>query len=69
MCTPIRALNPEERLASEFRTELGVEINPQALRMFIRSRWRIVSGLAHAIHDAGTSSAMEAAKVESRQSA
>jgi hypothetical protein len=68
MCTPIRALNPEERLASEFRTELGVEINPQALRMFIRSRWRIVSGLAHAIHDAGTLPAAEGAKLEPRQS-
>lgn len=43
---------PEVLLASEFQKELGVEINPQALRMFIRSRWWKISGLAHSIHGA-----------------
>lgn len=41
---------PESALARELRDELGVDINPQALRIFIRSRWPTVSRLAHAIH-------------------
>jgi hypothetical protein len=42
---------PEVLLAKAFKDDLGVEINPQALRMFIRMRWIRVAGLAHAIHD------------------
>lgn len=41
----------EDLLSKLFRDDLGVEINAQALRMFIRSRWERISTLAHAIHD------------------
>ena len=50
MCEPNFEPHPEQSLAAEFQKELGVEINPQALRMFIRSRWGRVKVLAHAIH-------------------
>jgi hypothetical protein len=43
---------PEETLANLVKADLGVTINPQALRMFIRSRWARVSKAAHEIHDA-----------------
>lgn len=43
---------PEERLAKMVRDDLGVTINHQALRMFIRTRWARVSKAAHEIHDA-----------------
>ena len=42
---------PEKRLASLMYRELGVQINEQALRMFIRAHWSKVSALAHDIHD------------------
>lgn len=45
-----RPIDPEKLLAREFKDELGVDINPQALRMFIRSRWHRISTLSHAIH-------------------
>lgn len=43
---------PEIILSEMLRKDLGVEINPQALRMFLRSRWDRVSKFAHKIHDA-----------------
>jgi hypothetical protein len=43
---------PEDRIAKMVREDLGVTINPQALRMFIRTRWARVSKAAHEIHDA-----------------
>jgi hypothetical protein len=46
------AEKPEVALAGALRDELGVEVNPQALRIFIRSRWGQVCKLAHAIHEA-----------------
>lgn len=52
MCTdPQPERNPEILLAKAFKEDLGVEINPQALRMFIRMRWSRVSALAHLIHE------------------
>ena len=42
---------PEVLLSRAFKQDLNVEINPQALRMFIRSRWDRVQKLAHKIHD------------------
>lgn len=44
--------SPEILLAREFKDELGVDINPQALRIFIRMRWNRIASLAHKIHDA-----------------
>ena len=41
---------PEVLLAREMCRELGVDVNSQALRMFIRSRWSRISVLAHEIH-------------------
>jgi hypothetical protein len=42
---------PEERIATMVREDLGVTVNPQALRMFIRTRWARLSKAAHEIHD------------------
>lgn len=41
----------EQILASMFFEDLGVTIEPQALRMFIRHRFGRLSPLAHRIHD------------------
>lgn len=41
---------PEVLLAQVFLDEIGVVINPQALRVLIRSRWDRISALAHNIH-------------------
>ena len=38
--------SPEERLADALRRELGIQVNPQALRMFIRMNWALVSKAA-----------------------
>ena len=43
---------PEIILAEAFQKDLGVKIDPQALRIFIRWRWDRVQKLAHKIHDA-----------------
>jgi hypothetical protein len=43
---------PEDRIAKMVRDDLGVSVNPQALRMFIRTRWARLSKAAHEIHDA-----------------
>lgn len=42
---------PKVLLAQAFKDDLGVDMHPQALRMFIRARWDRVSTLAHKIHD------------------
>lgn len=44
---------PEVLLAQAFKTDLGVTIDPQALRIFLRWRWDRVQKLAHKIHDTG----------------
>lgn len=44
--------SPEQTLSEALRRELGVHIDPQALRIFIRTHWRTVSVAAHRIHDA-----------------
>lgn len=43
---------PEHRISDAFRKELGVTINPQALRIFIRKEWKLLAKAAHEIHDA-----------------
>lgn len=42
--------SPESILANTIAKDLGVTVNPQALRMFIRARWMWIRHLAHAIH-------------------
>jgi hypothetical protein len=42
---------PEQRIATMVREDLGVTVNPQALRMFIRTRWARLSKAAHEVHD------------------
>jgi hypothetical protein len=42
---------PEVRLSRLFREELGVDIPAQSLRLFVRYHWRLLSPLAHRIHD------------------
>ena len=44
------AVAPEDRIAAAFLEDLGVVINPQALRIFIRTRWELLSDAAHQIH-------------------
>lgn len=52
MCDPWEPENhPEVLLAKMFKEDLGIEVDPQALRMFIRFRWGRVSVLAHTIHE------------------
>ncbi len=41
----------EDLISEMFREDLGVTIEPQALRMFIRHRFDRLSPLAHRIHD------------------
>lgn len=41
----------EEILADMFREDLGVVIEPQALRMFVRHRFCRLSPLSHRIHE------------------
>ncbi len=43
---------PEIILAEAFKRDLGVVMDPQALRIFIRWRWDRIQKLAHSIHDA-----------------
>jgi hypothetical protein len=43
---------PEERIAKMLKDDLGVTVNAQALRMFIRTRWARLSKAAHEVHDA-----------------
>lgn len=53
MCTDgtFKPEKPEKLLAKMFKEDLNVDIEPQALRMFIRMRWDRVSATAHAIHE------------------
>jgi hypothetical protein len=41
----------EQVLVDMIREDLGVTIDPQAWRMFIRHRWSRIAPLAHRIHD------------------
>jgi hypothetical protein len=43
---------PELLLAEAFKRDMGVVMDPQALRIFIRWRWDRISTLAHQIHGA-----------------
>lgn len=43
----------EKRLARLIEEHLGVKIEPKELSRFLRSKWTVVSILAHRIHDAG----------------
>jgi len=51
-CNTDSGKSPEHLLADAFQKDLGVTIDPQALRIFIRWRWDRVQKLAHKIHDA-----------------
>jgi hypothetical protein len=51
LCNPATEA-PEVLLARLFKSDLNVDINPQALRMFVRTRFSRLSPLTHAIHDA-----------------
>ena len=47
---PRERIEPEKLLAELFKDDLNVDIHPQALRMFIRTRWSRISTLAHNNH-------------------
>lgn len=49
--TPADLRAPEVILAEAFKLDLGVTMDPQALRIFIRWRWDRIQKLAHKIHD------------------
>lgn len=56
MCTnlaseTVLARPPEDELSRMLASDLGVSVDPKALRMFLRYRWTRVSSLAHRIHD------------------
>lgn len=42
---------PEKRLTDALYRKLGISLNPQALRIFIRTHWVLVRDAAHEIHD------------------
>ena len=42
--------SPERRIANAMRNELGVVVNEQALRIFVRIHWEMLSKAAHEIH-------------------
>lgn len=41
----------EQIMVSLIKQDLGVDIDPQAWRMFLRHRWERISPLAHRIHE------------------
>lgn len=41
----------EEVMCAMMKVDLGVDINPQAWRLFLRLRWERFAPLAHRIHD------------------
>lgn len=43
-------VSPEKVIATALRRELGVIINEQALRIFIRKEWKLLAKAAHEIH-------------------
>lgn len=47
----ITEVSSEKQLAIMLKEDLGVVIDSQALRMFIRMRWDRVSRLSHRIHE------------------
>ena len=50
-CTTSDHRTSEQVLADMFREDLGVILEAQALRMFVRHRFSRLSPLAHRIHD------------------
>lgn len=44
--------SPEQLLADQMKADLGVIVNPQALRMWLRWRWDRITPIAHRIHNA-----------------
>jgi hypothetical protein len=44
---------PEKTLAEAMKRDLGVDVSPEALRLFILMRWDRISLLAHVIHEKG----------------
>ncbi len=51
ICSPPEDRASEIVIAEMFKQDLGVDINPQALRIFLRTRWDRLSPLAHRIQD------------------
>jgi hypothetical protein len=49
-CDYVEPVSPEQRIADALRRELGVTVNPQALRIFMRTQWETVRKAAHEIH-------------------
>ena len=45
-----RERQPEKVLARMIKRELGVSVDPEKLRVFLRSKFTAVSALAHGIH-------------------
>jgi hypothetical protein len=41
----------ERKIARLLKEDLNVDVNPQALRVFIRARWAELSLCAHRIHE------------------
>lgn len=46
--------NPENKLARLLSEDLGLAVEPKALRLFLLHRWDDIASAAHAIHDEAT---------------
>lgn len=51
MTTTFERRASEQIMVDMIREDLGVTIDPQALRMFLRYRWERIAPLAHRVHD------------------
>jgi hypothetical protein len=47
---PVEAKS-EETLVAMIREDLGITVDPQALRMFLRQHWTRIALLGHRIHE------------------
>lgn len=49
--TPVEARTAEQIMVDMMKADLGIDISPQAWRLFLRWRWERFAPLAHRIHD------------------
>jgi hypothetical protein len=54
MTTTLRQIHdPEGKLAALVNKDLGTNIDPKAMRMFLLHRWDFVQMYSHAVHEQG----------------
>lgn len=57
----VKRVKPEQSLSELMHRELDVDIDPVALKLFIRAYWSRVSAYAHSIHENGQEPAADQA--------